>query len=428
MAWTVSFNSTFSYTSLFFASGHIQHGSQINIASMPPKGAKGKRKAAAQPASGASSKQAKQDGQASVKKEINVPVDEGFAAAADIKVHIDKDGTIFDASLNQSQVAKNANKVKTIYDRTQLCAILIDSYSSTVFNFSKARRAAMSTLDGDESASMGGQVKTMDFNDFEDALAEFQKKFKDKSGLSWDDRAGGPKKGKYTYLEKNYDVDDDDADGAVKKEGDGDEDVKEEVESKLPKQTQRLMELIFNENHFNSVLENIGYNNEKLPLGKLGKSTIQKGFEHLQELSSLIRHPTLAQNKHQTTQREALEDFTNQYYSTIPHVFGRNRPPIIDNNDILTREVAMLDTLRDMEVANAIMKTSSDRHTDADSVAQIDKRFEQLKLSECEPLDGKSAEYQGLKKYLINTAGHTHNIRTACRTSSASRAGRRRAV
>jgi len=196
----------------------------------------------------------------------------------------------------------------------------------------------------------------------------------------------------------------------VKKEED-DEDSKDLVESKLPKQTQRLMELIFNESHFNSVLENIGYNNEKLPLGKLGKSTIQKGFEHLQELSSLIRHPSLAQSKHHISQREALEDFTNQYYSAIPHVFGRNRPPIIDNNDILTREVAMLDTLTDMEVANAIMKTSSERHKDADSVAQIDKRFEQLKLSECEPLDSKSAEYQALKNYLINTAGHTHNIR-----------------
>ena len=69
-------------------------------------------------------------------------------------------------------------------------------------------------------------------------------------------------------------------------------------------------------------------------MGKLGKSTIQKGFEHLQELSSLIRHPSLAQNKYQTSQREALEDFTNQYYSTstsevlsstfeLPHADGQ---------------------------------------------------------------------------------------------------------
>ncbi|KAK5696206.1 hypothetical protein LTR97_008626 [Elasticomyces elasticus] len=359
---------------------------------MPPKGSK--RKAAAQPASAAtSSKQPKKADQKAVTKkpEINVPLDEGFSAAAGSRVYIDEDGMIFDASLNQSQVAKNNNK----FYRLQL--------------LEGGKHDHVHTRWG--RVGEFGQVKTMDFEDFDDAMKEFKKKFKDKSGLAWEDRANDPKKGKYTFIEKNYDDDDEeDAKGDVKKEEE-DEESKPQIESKLPKQTQRLMELIFNENHFNSVLENIGYNNEKLPLGKLGKSTIQKGFEHLKELSSLIRHPTLAQNKYQMSQREALEDFTNQYYSAIPHVFGRNRPPIIDNNDILTREVAMLDTLTDMEVANAIMKTSSDRHTDADSVAQIDKRFEQLKLSECEPLDAESAEYDALKKYLINTAGKTHNIR-----------------
>ncbi|KAK4561529.1 hypothetical protein LTR86_004847 [Recurvomyces mirabilis] len=249
----------------------------------------------------------------------------------------------------------------------------------------------------------------MDFDEFEDAMTEYQKKFKDKSGLAWDDRDQEPKKGKYAWLQMDYTGGDDETGDDVKKEED-EEDSKDQVESKLPRQTQRLMELIFNENHFNSVLENIGYNQEKLPLGKLGKSTIQRGFEQLQELSSLIRHPSLAQNKYGSSQQEALEDYTNRYYSTIPHVFGRNRPPIIDNNDILTREVAMLDTLTDMEVANSIMKSDS-RHKDADSVAKIDQRFGQLKLSECEPLEQKSAEYQSLKNYLINTAGKTHNIR-----------------
>ena len=249
------------------------------------------------------------------------------------------------------------------------------------------------------------------FKDIDTAFKEYNKKFKDKSGLTWDDRAGEPKKGKYTFLEKNYeDGDDEGAESPVKKEED-DADAKVGPTSKLPMQTQRLMELIFNENHFNSVLENIGYNNEKLPLGKLGKSTINKGFEHLKELSSLIKHPSLAQNKYQISQREAVEDFTNQYYSMIPHVFGRNRPPMIDNNDILQKEVAMLDTLTDMNIANDIMKTTDDRHKDADSVAQIDKRFEQLKLGECTPLEKKSDEYQALKNYLVNTAGHTHNIR-----------------
>lgn len=258
-----------------------------------------------------------------------------------------------------------------------------------------------------------GQRKTDGPTGYDAAVKEFQKRFKDKSGLQWDDRSQEPKKGKYTFLERNYE---DDSDGDDTKAKD-DPDIKQEDDdsgrapSNLPIATQRLVELIFNESHFNSVLENIGYNQDKLPLGKLGKSTIQKGFEHLKELAALIKHPSLAQNKYQISQREAIEDFSNQYYSAIPHIFGRSRAPMIDNNDILQREVAMLDTLTDMEVANTIMKSNDSKAKDAKSVSQIDERFQRLNLSEATPLDHKSDEYQALKEYLINTAGHTHNIR-----------------
>ncbi len=151
-----------------------------------------------------------------------------------------------------------------------------------------------------------GQIKTMDYpDDFESALNEFEKKFKDKSGNKWEDRSAPGKKGKYTFLEKNYESDEDDGEEKVKKEED-DESVSN-VESKLPRPTQRLVELIFNQNHFNAVLENIGYNSNRLPLGKLSKNTLKQGFEHLHELSSLIKHPKLAENKYQTSQKEVLK-------------------------------------------------------------------------------------------------------------------------
>lgn len=249
--------------------------------------------------------------------------------------------------------------------------------------------------------------------DFDAAMKEFQKKFKDKSGHKWEDRDQEPKKGKYTYIQKNYDDDDDndgDAGGAVKKEG-HDEEYADVAPSKLPMATQRLMELIFNQNHFNSVLESIGYNQDKLPLGKLGKSTLKQGFEHLRELASLIKHPALAQDKYGIDQRDAIEDFSNQYYSTIPHVFGRNRAPLINNDDLLRREVAMLDTLTDMEVANTIMKSTDQKKRDTASVNLIDKRFAELGMAEMTPLDKKSQEYRELKDYLVGSAGQTHGIR-----------------
>ena len=150
-------------------------------------------------------------------------------------------------------------------------------------------------------------MKTMDAESFEAAEKEFNKKFKDKSGHKWADRSEPAKKGKYTFIERSYEEDDDDnedgkADSGVKKEEE-DEDAPK-IESKLPRQTQRLMELIFNQNHFNAVLESIGYNANKLPLGKLSKATLKQGFDHLNELASLIKHPALSQNKYGVSQHE----------------------------------------------------------------------------------------------------------------------------
>ena len=166
--------------------------------------------------------------------------------------------------------------------------------------------------------------------DFDEAFKEFNKKFKDKSGHKWEDRTKPAKKGKYTFLERSYEDDDDAVADAVKKEED-EQDEEPRAGSKLPRQTQRLMELIFNQNHFNAVLEQIGYNANKLPLGKLSKSTLKQGFEHLHELASLIKHPNLAQNKYGTSQKDVSS-------STRPlQWFGIVDPMLMDANDRRSR-------------------------------------------------------------------------------------------
>lgn len=71
----------------------------------------------------------------------------------------------------------------------------------------------------------------------------------------------------------------------------------------------------------------------------------------------------------------------------------------------------MLDTLTDMEVANTIMKSTSDKSKDAESVNMLDKRFEELKLDEMTALDHKSTEYKALSDYLIKSSGEAHGIR-----------------
>jgi poly [ADP-ribose] polymerase 2/3/4 len=71
----------------------------------------------------------------------------------------------------------------------------------------------------------------------------------------------------------------------------------------------------------------------------------------------------------------------------------------------------MLDTLSDMEVANSIMKTTTGKARDAESVNLLDKRFQDLGMEEMTPLASDSQEYRELSKYLIESSGHTHSLR-----------------
>lgn len=59
-----------------------------------------------------------------------------------------------------------------------------------------------------------GQSKVLGGGSLQDAIRQFEQKFKDKSGLSWSDRGEKPRPKKYTFIEKSY-IDDSDDDEAA---------------------------------------------------------------------------------------------------------------------------------------------------------------------------------------------------------------------
>lgn len=81
----------------------------------------------------------------------------------------------------------------------------------------------------------------------DDAMKVFEKKFKDKSGLKWADRAEDPKAGKYAYVERSYNPDSEDEDEDDAKATNGKTEAVETAECTLDTPTQDLMKLIFNQ-------------------------------------------------------------------------------------------------------------------------------------------------------------------------------------
>lgn len=60
-------------------------------------------------------------------------------------------------------------------------------------------------------------------------------------------------------------------------------------ESKLHKSVKELIELIFDLNMMNKQMIEIGYNVSKMPLGKLSKDNILKGFKILEALIQVLK-------------------------------------------------------------------------------------------------------------------------------------------
>ncbi|KAK4869128.1 hypothetical protein LT330_006128 [Penicillium expansum] len=332
----------------------------------------------------------KKDTQKTTTKAINIPIDEGFEQLGklkDPKVYIDSKGLIYDATLSQTVAANNANK----FYRVQLLV----GANSKYFAWTRWGRV------GEH-----GQSACLGTGDLADALQHYEKKFKDKSGLRWANRLNTPKHGKYTFLERNYEEDDEE-DQPVKKE----KTIKEEddtpmANSALSKGLQNLMSFIFNKQNVLDTLAAMSYDAHKLPLGKLSDRTLKSGFLVLKEISELMITPILAQAKHGEPYADAIETLSNRYFTLIPHVFGRHRPPTLNTNAQIKKEIDLLEALTDMDVANEIMVSSKED----DDTHPLDRQFQSLGMQEMTELDHKSSEFIELENYLQNSRGETHDM------------------
>ncbi|KAG4428497.1 hypothetical protein IFR05_016017, partial [Cadophora sp. M221] len=315
---------------------------------------------------------------------LKIPIDES-CPLTHYQVYIDDEKVIYDASLNQTNSGLNNNK----FYRVQL--LHNNGHYKTWTRWGRVGVQGQSAQLGDGSLA--------------DALRQFESKFKSKSGLSWADRAGKAKSGKYTFIERSYteDSDDEETEPKVKAES---EEKEPAPESKLPIAVQDLMELIFNQQYFAATMVDLNYDTDKMPLGKLAKSTIVKGYQALKDLSDLMNDHSLAQSEHGTGYQSAVEMLSNSYYSAIPHAFGMHRPPLISNQDMLNREVELLDSLSDMKDTANLMKKEP---KDAEKINALDRQFRGLGLNEMTPLKRESTEFTELKNYLVETRGATHN-------------------
>ncbi|KAJ5625486.1 hypothetical protein N7510_001795 [Penicillium lagena] len=310
---------------------------------------------------------------------LKVPADKAFVHQSpnfqNPKVYIDDTGLIWDATLNQTNASSNNNKFYRIQ-------ILVGNTGTEFVTWTHWGRVGEY---GQSSILVNGALTS--------AKNFFVQKFKDKSGLKWENRLDPPKRGKYTFIEREYEKDDED----LPKEAQED---KVKIESALPKPTQELLSFIFDADNLLSTMAELSYDPDKLPLGKLSERTLKAGFSILNELSELIAGPELASST------QVIEALSNRYFTTIPHIFGRNRPPMLNTDAQIKKEIELLETLTEMDITNDIMKKSKD----GEEINQLDRQFQGLGLQELTQLDHQSTEFKELENYLSISRGATHSL------------------
>ncbi len=122
-------------------------------------------------------------------------------------------------------------------------------------------------------------------------------------------------------------------------------------------------------------LKEIGYDAAKLPLGKLSKSVITKAYAVLKAIETALenaekrkeearkekekdskgsgggskrrrgsrkRGKTKSALNDEEFETEDIAHLSSRYYTLIPHEFGRQRPPLINNRKLLNKEMKLV--------------------------------------------------------------------------------------
>lgn len=261
------------------------------------------------------------DAKASTPAATNVPVDGQCQDAESYRVYIDDFGVAYDATLSKSDSTVNNNK---FYRMQLLHRFAYGEY----FLWSRWGRV------GDN-----GLAKLFGNGTLQSALHEFQKKFKEKSGNTWANRDIPARPNKYTYIEMNYEESDEEKQPSTAQSTPRKERVLEEqsqATSQLHPAVQSLMNLIFDMQLFKNTMASLDYDAIKMPLGKLSKKTLLKGYEVLKDLATIIADSPLKPGV------QGIQEKSNQYFSLVPHVVNRRSVPVLSNMDLI--KVCLLTT------------------------------------------------------------------------------------
>ena len=168
------------------------------------------------------------------------------------------------------------------------------------------------------------------------------------------------------------------------------------IQSKLSKQVEELMKLLFDLKNMKTTMKEFHLDLEKMPLGKLSIKQLQGAYFALSEIEDSL-------NKRGS--KLELVCLSNKFYTLVPHNFGLAKAPIIDTTEKINEKREMVDSLLDIQSAFEMM-TKGGANADMNS---FDAYYKQLN-ADIRLLDRSSQEFSIIDQYTRNTQAHGYKI------------------
>ncbi|OAY84085.1 Poly (ADP-ribose) polymerase 1 [Ananas comosus] len=277
--------------------------------------------------------------------------------------------SIYNTTLNMSDLSTSVNSY-------YILQVIEEDKGSQCYVFRKWGRVGNDRIGGTKLEEMSKS----------DAIQEFRRLFLEKTGNpweAWEKKQFQKQPGKFYPLDIDY---------GVKQLPKKKDPAKEK--SSLPPQLIELMKMLFNVETYRAAMLEFEINMSEMPLGKLSKENIQKGFEALTEIQNLLS----SEGGHDPAVRESLLiDSSNRFFTLIPSI----HPHVIRHDEEFKAKVKMLEALQDIEIASRLVGF------DGENDESLDEKYKKLRC-DLTPLPHDSEDYKLVEKYLLNTHAPTH--------------------
>ena len=295
-------------------------------------------------------------------------VDQHFPDRAQYHVYQDVDnefnGKFFSCTLNKSDLDKNNNKF----------------YIIQLLEHDTTNNLVLFTRWGRVGVPGNHEIKDVDANS---GPRLFMKKYKDKTI-------------KHNYQEIFIDYEAEVKQDSPKKEINIPS-SKKKFKNTLNPDVMELISLIYNKKMINDNLHEIGYDSQKMPLGKLSPVTLTTGLNILKQIESEL--------KSKNPSKEQLKKYSSEFYTQIPHNFGFQKMSnfIIDTIEKVKEKIDMISVLSDMKITLKILESVKDTEEyENEEEKQIHDYYNQLKC-DIRSISPNEAIYSTLNKYLTAT-------------------------